>query len=64
MAAYERIATLMVNMARGASRLLPARMRKGIEDRLFYAIFQATRVENDAYGWRPDQSQKRPETGS
>ena len=24
-----------------------------IENRVFYAIFQSTRVTNDNYGWRP-----------
>jgi hypothetical protein len=25
------------------------------EDRIFYAIFQVTRVTNDHYGWRPPE---------
>ena len=33
----------------------PQRLRRGVEDRFFYAIFQVTRVENDAYGWRPPE---------
>jgi len=43
----------------GAGRLawtaLPGRVRKKLEDRFFGAIFQVTRVTNDAYGWRPDE---------
>ena len=26
-----------------------------IEDRIFYAVFQSTRVTNDHYGWKPSQ---------
>ena len=47
-------------LARGAhavgvvvARAAPSRLRKAVEDRVFYVIFQKTRVENDAYGWRP-----------
>lgn len=49
-----RVADLAVAAGRGAWGRLPARVRKGLEDRVFYAIFQVTRVENDAYGWRPE----------
>lgn len=49
-----RVADLAVAAGRGAWGRLPPRLRKGLEDRVFYAIFQVTRVENDAYGWRPD----------
>ena len=28
---------------------------RAIEHRLFYAIFQVTRVTNDHYGWRPPE---------
>jgi hypothetical protein len=34
-------------------RLLPRGVVKNVEDRVFYVIFQRSRVENDAYGWRP-----------
>jgi hypothetical protein len=34
-------------------RVLPRGILRAVEDRVFYAIFQKTRVENDAYGWRP-----------
>jgi len=34
--------------------LVPARLRRAVADRLFYAIFHTTRVTNDAYGWRPE----------
>ncbi|MEN9805959.1 MAG: hypothetical protein RL756_467 [Pseudomonadota bacterium] len=51
----DAVAALTVAGGRAAVRLLPARVRKNLEDRLFYAIFQRTRVENDAYGWRPPE---------
>lgn len=41
--------------ARGLVHLLPARARKALDDRFFGAVFQATRVTNDAYGWRPPE---------
>jgi hypothetical protein len=31
----------------------PELIRKQVQNRIFYAIFQGTRVTNDAYGWRP-----------
>lgn len=33
--------------------LVPARLRRRVEDRFFYAVFNLTRVTNDAYGWKP-----------
>ena len=32
-----------------------AKSLRTIEDRIFYAIFQLTRVTNDHYGWRPKE---------
>jgi hypothetical protein len=52
--AHLLLADALVVTARAVGRVLPKRVMKGIEDRVFYAIFQRTRVENDAYGWRPD----------
>ena len=26
-----------------------------IEDRIFYVVFQSTRVTNDHYGWKPSE---------
>lgn len=46
-------AKAIVGAGRAVARALPARVRKDLDDRLFYTIFQKTRVENDAYGWRP-----------
>lgn len=49
----ERVAGVVLGVGRAAVRALPARARKALEDRFFYAVFQTTRVTNDAYGWRP-----------
>jgi len=43
---------------RRAVGVLPPRVKQRLEDRLFYAIFQVTRVENDDYGRHPT-----PESG-
>jgi hypothetical protein len=40
-------------------RRLPQRIRRGLDDRLFSAIFQVTRVTNDHYGWRPEEADDR-----
>ena len=32
-------------------------VRKTLEQRIFYAIFQVTRVTNDHYGWRPQNTE-------
>ena len=38
------------------------RVGKKLEDRIFYAVFQVTRVTNDAYGWDPQQEASQKET--
>lgn len=48
------VAEVAVGAARLVARLVPARVKKRVEDGIFHYIFQKTRVENDAYGWRPD----------
>lgn len=35
-------------------KLIPRRLRDFLEHRVFYAVFNTTRVTNDAYGWRPE----------
>ena len=42
-------------MGRRVWAVMPLGARKNIEDRVFFVIFQKTRVENDAYGWRPPE---------
>lgn len=49
--------------ARLASRLVPRRLRQVIEDRIFYGIFNTTRVMNDNYGWRPGDAESSTTTG-
>ncbi len=46
-------AGLVVKVARVIWKQVPQRLRKQLEDRVYYAIYQTTRVTNDAYGWRP-----------
>ena len=38
-------------------RFLPSRLVKMAEDRVFYVVFNTTRVTNDAYGWRPEETE-------
>ncbi|MBM4392034.1 MAG: hypothetical protein FJ090_13010 [Deltaproteobacteria bacterium] len=42
-----------LRLARGVVRAMPARVRKSLDDRFFGAVFQVTRVTNDAYGHKP-----------
>jgi hypothetical protein len=49
----ERIAGAALTVVRGVVRRMPAGWRKALDDRFFGAIFQVTRVTNDAYGWKP-----------
>ena len=53
-----RIARGLIKVARAGSRVLPDRLKKHLEDRVFYAIFNLTRVTNDAYGWRPPEPEE------
>ena len=49
----ERFATVVVRVAKAVVNRLPNRWKKALDDRIFGAIFQVTRVTNDAYGWKP-----------
>lgn len=49
------LADAAVRLGRRVWAVLPEAVRKNIEDRVFFVIFQKTRVENDAYGWRPPE---------
>jgi len=44
---------VLLRAGRAAASLMPPRLCKSLEDRAFYAVFNVTRVTNDAYGWRP-----------
>ena len=57
----ERLSGWIVGGLRFVARRVPPKLRKDVEDRIFYAIFQMTRVENDAYGWRP-RAKEPPDT--
>ena len=35
------------------------RVGKKVENRIFYALFQVTRVTNDHYGWKPEEEDKK-----
>lgn len=54
-ARHLRLADLAVRVGRRVWAVMPLGARKNIEDRVFFVIFQKTRVENDAYGWRPPE---------
>lgn len=49
------LARVLVGGVRAVVRAVPPKWRKRIEDRFFYAVFQTTRVTNDAYGWKPPE---------
>jgi len=53
-------ADLLLRAGRLLSRALPGRIKRGIEDRFFYAVFNVTRVTNDNYGWRPPEGSGGP----
>lgn len=57
-------ARLLIGGGRRAAAVLPARVLRRAEDRLFYAIFHVTRVTNDAYGWRPPAPDRPPVEGT
>ncbi len=57
----ERLARGLVRAARAGARVLPEGARKRLEDRVFYAVFNLTRVTNDAYGWRPPERAREQE---
>lgn len=43
------MAKALILPVRALARLVPAPLRARLEDRVFYAVFQMTRVTNDAY---------------
>ena len=49
-----------VGLGRIGARVLPASVRRHLDDRFFYSVFNVTRVTNDAYGWRPDDVGPQP----
>ncbi len=51
MSLSHRLAGVVVGLGRGIAARLPKGVKHAIDDRVFGAIFQVTRVTNDAYGW-------------
>lgn len=47
------LAEAAIRGARLVIRVIPQGVKRRIDDGIFHYIFQKTRVENDAYGWRP-----------
>lgn len=45
----QRLAEAAFRLGRGVVRLMPERLKRKLDDRFFYAVFQVTRVTNDAY---------------
>lgn len=44
-----KLAEGIFKLGRGMKKLVPASVRKRLDDRFFYAVFQLTRVTNDDY---------------
>lgn len=53
----------VVGGLRLAGRVVPRRLRQAVVDRIFYGIFNTTRVMNDNYGWRPGEEASYTTTG-
>ncbi len=49
------IGRVVIGSVRVTLQVMPARLRRALEDRIFYGIFNVTRVMNDSYGWRPEE---------
>lgn len=45
----QRLANATFVLGRRLRELVPARIRKAVDDRFFYAVHQMTRVTNDDY---------------
>ena len=57
----DRIANMLFLPVRLVGKAIPKPVRDHLEDRLFYAIFQVTRVTNDAYPRREAEAKPGPE---
>lgn len=60
----DRLSNLLFLPVRLVGKAIPKPLRDHLEDRLFYAIFQVTRVTNDAYPRReaePEPGAEAPE---
>lgn len=50
-----RLARVVFGLGEAAWSSVPERLRRRLEHRFFYAVFNVTRVTNDDYGWRPPE---------
>ena len=48
-----KLSRVVFRLGRSVGTRLPRIVSRNFENRVFYAIFNVTRVTNDAYGWRP-----------
>ncbi|MCK6513884.1 hypothetical protein L6R46_02340 [Myxococcota bacterium] len=53
----DRLSNLLFLPVRLVGKAIPKPLRDHLEDRLFYAIFQVTRVTNDAYPRREAEAE-------
>lgn len=53
----DRLSNLLFLPVRLVGKAIPKPLRAHLEDRLFYAIFQVTRVTNDAYPRREAEAE-------
>lgn len=61
----QRLSAVVLAAGSRIVRALPDRARRSLDDRVFYAIFNLTRVTNDNYGWRPGSGEdKSPEAAA
>ena len=52
-----RLARLVIGLGKRVGRMLPSPVRERLENRVFFSVFQVTRVTNDAYGWKPREEE-------
>ena len=49
----QQLAQGLVKAGRVVATALPRGVTQRLDNRIFRAVYQLTRVTNDAYGWRP-----------
>ena len=52
-----RLARVVIGLSQRVGRVLPGSIRQRLENRVFFSVFQVTRVTNDAYGWKPGEKE-------
>ena len=58
-----RVGKLVVGGLTVARRMLPEPVRRAVANRIFYSLFQSTRIMNDNYGWRPGDPESHTSKG-